>query len=230
MKRCSIAFLLTLAFIFLCSCSPKEAPLEEADVTASPEATPGETEPTDSPVSPELSPEPTAKVPDENINFGYKKELVAIVNGTEVAFQAVKYSAPLAEGAIAPEFEFFFDAEKYDSTVTDYKYRFTPVAEDASPLTFMEIGYVPDVSPTELMPSFIDSYIDFMDVEFMNYSSFGKNAVSSQKIVASNFDQYAEAFLVEAGSGTVYSVFSSTEKNDENIAWFTAMCETVLIK
>ncbi len=228
MKKIAIIFALIFAFLLVCGCSPKETPPEKPETTASPEASPeASAEPTD---SPEASPEPTEKLPDENIKTGYKKELTAVINGTEETVQGVKYASPLAQGVNAPEFELYFDQDKFDTETADNKFRFTPVAEDASPLSFMEIGYVPDITPTQLMPSFIDSYIDFIDVEFMNYSTFGKNDISSQKITASSFEQYAEAYLVEDGNGTVYCVFSSTEKNDEYIAWFTAMCETISIK
>jgi hypothetical protein len=228
MKKYLIVVILALAFLLSSGCSPKDEPPEAtAEITPSPEVSPGGEEPSP---SPELSPEPTEKIPDENIKVGYNKDITAVIDGAEETVKAVKYSASFGEEADAPEFEFYFDLEKFDTEPSDTKFRFIPLAEDAAPVTFMEIGFVPELSPTELMPSFIDAYIDFMDVEFTNYSSFGKNDVSSQKIIASNFAQYAEAYLVEAGNGTVYCVFSSTEKNDEYIAWFTAMCETISIK
>ena len=188
--------------------------------TAEPEATPT--------VSPEIEePEPTQSaepvIPPEDA-----EELKIYVNGAPLTVPVISYSGELRQNVL--NFSMLYDNAAYGVEFKNNAYLFTPLAEDANPVNYIEISYINGGKAETILPAFADSYIDFTDIEFSSYNSVGVDALSAESVIAYNASQYLTAYLIDVDGGVITIVISSTSQYTETYAWFNAMVATFSIE
>jgi len=188
--------------------------------TTEPDVVPTESPEIDEP-APSKSPEPI--VPPENA-----EELTIYVNGSPLSAPAIPYTADLRQDKLS--FTMLYDSSAYEVEFKNNAFVFTPLADDADPVDYMEISYINGGKAEAILPAFADSYIDFTDIEFSSYNSVGTDALSAESVIAYNSTQYLTGYLVDVSGGVITIVISSNAQSSECFAWFNAMLGTFTVK
>lgn len=172
---------------------------------------------------PEVSPAPTpgSTLPES-------RELTVYTSQGSVTTDAVPYSAALSGQNI--NFKLFYNNELYQAEFSNNAHLFFPVSENSSAFDYMEISFINGAEAEKLLPSFVDSYIDFTDIEFSSYNHIGEISHRAESIVAYNSEQYLNAYLIDLSDGVMTIVMSSTSHHSDNFAWFNAMLSTISIE
>lgn len=197
------------------------------------EAVPPSIEPTKDPnVEPSASPdvdEPTHSTePEPSVPPEDTEELTIYINGSPLTAEVIPYTAPLRQDVL--DFTMRYDSSAYGVEFKNNAYVFKPIAEDSDMLDYIEISYINGGKSESLLPSFVDSYIDFTDIEFASYSSVGVDSLNAESVIAYNSEQYINAYLIDVTGGLITIVISSSAQNTENFAWFNAMVSTFKIE
>ena len=197
------------------------------------EAVPPSIEPTKDPnVEPSAPPdvdEPTHSTePEPSVPPEDTEELTIYINGSPLTAEVIPYTAPLRQDVL--DFTMRYNNSAYGIEFKNNAYVFKPITEDADILDYIEISYINGGKSESLLPSFIDSYIDFTDIEFASYSSVGVDSLNAESIIAYNGEQYISAYLIDVTGGLITIVISSSTQNTENFAWFNAMVSTFEIE
>ena len=80
------------------------------------------------------------------------------------------------------------------------------------------------------MPSFIDAYIDYTDIEFSSYAYVGEARHRCHYVDATNGGADADAYLLEAEGGTVtILLYCGKSVEDQYREILDAMVETFIL-
>jgi len=248
MKKFTIFLMAALLLLSLTACkeTPAVTPTPPADTSVpseTPAATPTPT-PTPTPSAPAITPMPTPETtpdpdgsespdPDDPQNTpesGDWKLLTIFVDETEYSAFAFPYDAQLRSAEPPVSFRIYYDTTTLDAVFQNNAYRFCGTDEEADPRVYMEISVITGASAAEIAPSFVDSYIDFTDIEFSSYTTIGANRLNADSITAYNAEQYVAAYLVDVANGVVTVTISSPSPNDASFHWFKAMLGTLEIQ
>ncbi|NLV50725.1 MAG: hypothetical protein GXY20_08555 [Clostridiales bacterium] len=206
--------------------------------TKEPSETGGETLPTDdlpqTTASPTAKPAPTAQVtsvpvsPNPNFLRDESGSIVVYYGGESEAIDAALVYSLLGDNS-GYAFSIYSDAATYEGKFDDNAYRFWD-PEDETGLNFFEISYISGSSAQDLMPSFMDLYFNFNDIEFAGTIKIGADRIECQTIIASNDTQYITAYLADADGGVLSFVISSSiELNHFHQPRFDAMLGTLML-
>lgn len=166
--------------------TPSPTPTPTATVTASPSPSPSATpRPT---VVPSASPTPTpTPTPPESV---LRPEEGTLSDGTH----ATLVYQTLSDSPLVAMSFYLADGCKQDADALRYA---------CASSAYLEFGYVAGKSPSELMPAFIDDYIDYTDAEFSSYATVGEEKRRCNTVTASNGAADAQAWLIETDGGTL---------------------------
>lgn len=97
-------------------------------------------------------------------------------------------------------------------------------------VVFLEIRYIEGAEASVLAPSFLDSYIEFTDIEYSGENKIGDTDISGETISATNGAMQLEAWLINTENGVLAVVISYTlESKDEQMGKLYAMLNTLEI-
>lgn len=200
-------------------------------VTAAPESAAPTREPDavqDEPA--EASPAPTAEAADGEteepagtgmltVNFG--GELVTVPAAEEQFF--------LREEAL-PGFLLPVPREQVESEFVHNAWRFTFLPEAEEETAFLEISYVAGTDAASLLPAFMDSYLDFTDIEFSSAGGLGRSRRPTATVVASGSSLLMKGWLMDVEGGVVAAVQSCPlDQLTAQGSYFDAMLEQFLL-
>ena len=188
---------------------PTGSPVSSADPT--PSASPS------APASPDVTSSPSAE-PET-------RQLSAYINGEYHYAEASAYTEQLRSDP-ALGFTVFCDGSRFSEDFSSNAYRFTRADGESADSVYFEVSLINGASAEELLPSFMDGYIDFTDIEFSSYTPIGEDKISADCAAAYNASQYVEAYLINVDGGTVAVVLSAHSNVSADFLWFRAMLAT----
>ncbi len=193
-----------------------------ADGTAAPEPTPSEDPiPSATPaVIPEISPSPT---PDWT--QGEEGELVVRINGEEQHIPAYGREYLLRE---EPHLGFSMMAPKESASamfLTNAWY--FPILTGSETPSWLEMSFIYGTDADDLLPDFINAYLDFTEIEFSGASRLGRIAMD-ETITASGTDLLVKAWLLNVPEGVFTVVLSCPlDRLDADLGLLGAMLDTL---
>ena len=193
-----------------------------ADGTAAPEPTPSEDPiPSATPaVIPEISPSPT---PDWT--QGEEGELVVCINGEEQHIPAYGREYLLRE---EPHLGFSMMAPKESASamfLTNAWY--FPILTGSETPSWLEMSFIYGTDADDLLPDFINAYLDFTEIEFSGASRLGRIAMD-ETITASGTDLLVKAWLLNVPEGVFTVVLSCPlDRLDADLGLLGAMLDTL---
>lgn len=237
----SLLLCLIVLLLCLCACAAPDGGGGSAPTpgAAAAEVTPGLPEAE----TPELSPTPAAETPmPENVVTPApelperESEEVPPASGElTVNFAGELVNVPaweeslLLRGEALPGFTVSVPREQVKLQYVSNAWRFTFETELENP-AYLEVSYISGIDAEGLIPSFMDSYLDFTDIEFSSAASLGRTRRSAETVVASGSSTLIKAWLLDVEGGVVAVVQScALEQLTAQGSYFDAMLESFLL-
>lgn len=153
------------------------------------------------------------------------RQLSAYINGEYHYAEASAYTEQLRNDP-ALDFTVFCDGSRFSEDFSSNAYRFSRADGESADSTYFEVSLINGASAEELLPSFMDGYIDFTDIEFSSYTPIGEDKLNADCAAAYNAAQYVEAYLINVDGGVVAVVLSANSNVSADFIWFRAMLST----
>ena len=198
---------------------------EPADGTATPEPTASENPavPSATPaVIPEITPSPT---PDWT--QGEEGELVVRVDGEERHIPAYGREYVLREEPHLG-FSMMVPKESVPTMFLTNAWYFPIIAESDTP-PWLEMSFIYGTDADDLLPDFINAYLEFTEIEFSGTSRLGRIAMD-ETITASGATLLVKAWLLNVPEGVFTVVLSCPlERLDADLSTMEAMLDTLTL-
>ena len=181
---------------------PGAAPRTDTPPTAPPAITPsptptGEPDPAGETAPPE-SPPPAAGADDGLLSVPYHGETKLLEAGRQR--YALRESPPLTFTLVVP-------VEGVTAAYVDNAWRFTLDAEpDAA---FLELSLISGADADSLLPSLMDAYLDFTDIEFSTAAAIGAESLPTGTVTASSGERLVRAWLADVEGGALCAVLDT---------------------
>ena len=188
---------------------PESPVLPTESVTAPPAETPApETPAPTAETIPEASPGAAPEQPEEGEEPEQPASGELLVNfaGELVNVPAWEESFFL-RGDSLPGFTLSVPREHVSCEFVQNAWRFTFLTELENP-AFLEVSFIGATDAAALLPSFMDSYLDFTDIEFSGAAALGRRAQAAETVVASGSSTLMKAWLLDVEGGVVAVVQS----------------------
>lgn len=203
--------------LFLCACVTNTDPPAETD----PPSAPPSSSPSAVPSAPVTDP-PAPDVPTTDAPSGENTPLFLTPDG---AAQPVAAHAEQGRLSSAPELDFSLTVpDDFSSESGGDSFRFS--GGGAS----VEVGFVPQLSPEELAPSFMNGRIAFTDIEFSSFSGLGPDALRAELITAGDGVSSASAYLTAAGDGCAWLLLGCPADDGGMQALLNAVRDTFILE
>ncbi len=190
---------------------------------------------------PEVTPAPIAETAEPEVSAAPAPALPEAGEGEEVPpasgeltvnFAGELVNVPaweeslLLRGEALPGFTVSVPREQVTLDYVKNAWRFTFETELENP-AYLEVSYISGIDARGLVPSFMDSYLDFTDIEFSTAAALGRTQRSAETVVASGSSTLIKAWLLDAEGGVVAVVQScALEQLTAQGSYFDAMLET----
>ena len=229
MRRSLALLFCALALLSLFGCtgnSPAPAPTPAPTAApATPEPTPASTPtpaptpaPTPTPTpSPEPTPAPTPE-PDDTLS-------VVRPGGTD-EYPAYLSAWDLRGGGTGDGFTCLWPKEQVTAEYVSNAWIFRCVSDPEA--AWLELSYVAGTDTEELLPGFMDGYLDFTEIEYSEAAALGRTRGNVGRVTASDDFVKAEGWLLDRWGGVVSAAFlCRKDRLTEEGALLTAMLDTV---
>ncbi len=221
MKKFVIVLLIIA--LLLPGCSRSTAPDPSSNISEGPESSASQSSRPSASPSPAVSPSPS---PSEEIEYIQGRPVTSQLDVDGELREAQLIYCDIGNSGVPIEITMYADLNLYDFSLDDNGTASFIPKSGRDGLTFLFIGFAFDRDAASLAPSFMDSYIDFKDIEFDGSTSVGDTGLSGQYITASNSTSVCHAYLIDVDNyGVVTIVYSSIRENNDDLV-FEAMIDS----
>ncbi len=205
-----------ILLLFLCACTgpaaPTPTPAPTAAPSAAPTAAPATPAPTTAPV-PTAEPEPTpAPLPEA--------DSVLTAGGKD--YPAYRFSGDLA-GSGNKDFTCLLPVEGFTA---DYVHNAWVIRSAERPEAFLELSFISGGDVERLLPSLMDGYLVFTEIEFSEDAALGRNRGDVGRVSAANAELKAEGWLLNVSGGAAAAVLVCPPDAPEEEALLRAVLDT----
>lgn len=163
------------------------------------------------------TPEPSVQVSDESSP------------SASVSPEGVSISGNVSGGSSEGDYSITVDETSYNYVHENGFDRFYDVS-NIDEVVFLEIRYIEGGEASLLQPSFLDSYIDFTDIEYSGENRIGETTIAGETISAKNAAMQMDAWLVNTENGVLAIVISYTlAEKDAQMSGLYGMLNTLEI-